>query len=116
MEPEEPERHQGRSIDEAGEQLLGDLGELRDRVAERTEQLRESVTSFVQERPITSVGIAFGVGYLLSGALVSRTTGRLLGLGTRILFGALLKQVIAGGGLGALWAMVPEPAEERRGS
>jgi hypothetical protein len=104
----------GPSFQEASDQLMGNLGELRDVIAERTEHIREAVTSFVQERPITSVAIGFGVGYVLSGALVSRTTGRIFGLGTRFLIGALVKQVIAGGGLGALAAMVPERVGEER--
>jgi ElaB/YqjD/DUF883 family membrane-anchored ribosome-binding protein len=104
----------GPTLGEASEQLMGNFTELREMVAERTEELRETVTNFVQERPLASVGIAFGVGYLLSGALYSRTTGRLLGLGSRFLIGALLKQAIAGGGLGALAAMVPERTSNPR--
>jgi hypothetical protein len=104
----------GPTFQEASDQVMGNLGELRDLIAERTEHVRDAVTSFVQERPLASVAIGFGVGWILSGAMVSRTTGRVLGLGTRFLIGALVKQVIAGGGLGALAAMVPERGGESR--
>jgi hypothetical protein len=111
MEREEQNGYGGPTFQEASEQLRGNLGELREMVAERTEQIRETVTGFVQERPIAAVGIAFGVGWILSGALVSKTTGRLLGLGTRFLLGAVVKQAIAGGGLGALATMIPQRDE-----
>jgi len=90
------------------EQLFGDLAALREELLARTGALRETVAGFVDERPLATVAIAFAVGWLLSGALVSRTTGRFLKLGTRLFLGSLVKQAIAAGGLGALAAMVPE--------
>jgi hypothetical protein len=96
------------NLNEAGEQLLGDLDHLREAITQRTGEIRDGVNAFVKERPITAVAIGFGVGWLLSGALYSRTTGRLLGLGTRFVLGALVKQAVAGGGLGALATLVPE--------
>ena len=90
------------NVDEAREQLMGDLEMLREAVTQRGEAIRSTVTGFVNEHPLAAGGAAFGIGYLLSGALYSRTTGRLLGVGARFLLGALAKQVLAGGGLGAL--------------
>jgi len=97
----------------ASDQLAGDFAELREAIMQRTDELRQTVGNFVHERPIASVGIAFGLGYVLSGAIYSRTTARLVGLGTRFLIGALVKQVVAGGGLGALAAMASEQGRDR---
>jgi hypothetical protein len=93
-------------LGETAEQLLGDLDMLRDAVAQRAEEVRDQVTGFVNEHPYAAMGAAFGIGYLLSGALVSRTTGRLLGFGTRFLVGTLVKQMIAGGALDAVASSV----------
>jgi hypothetical protein len=99
-------------LGEASEQLLNNLDNLRDAVLKRTGEIQETVGGFVRERPLTSLAIGFGVGYLLSGALYSRTTGRLLGLGSRFLLGALAKQMLAGGGLGALASLIPERTDD----
>jgi hypothetical protein len=100
-------------VHEVHERLSEDFAELRDRVAERAEQLRAMASSFVQDRPLAAVAIAFGAGWLLSGALVSRTSGRLLRLGARLAIGLVLKNVVAGGSLRALASMIPERAHPR---
>ena len=51
-----------------------------------------------------SVGIAFGVGYLLSGALFSRTTLKAATIGGRFALGGLVKQLVAGIGPGLMAA------------
>ncbi len=58
------------------------------------------VTNYVDAHPLASVGIAFGVGYLLSGALFSRTTLQAATLGGRFALGGFLKQLVAGIGPG----------------
>lgn len=102
------------NMSEVGEQLRGDFEMLRQVVTEKTDQIRNTVGTFVDEHPIAAVGAAFGIGYLLSGALYSKTTGRLLGFGTRFLVGALLKQAVAGGGLGLLTSLVGDQQSENR--
>lgn len=97
------------NVSEVSEQLRGDFEMLRQAVTEKTDQIRNTVGTFVDEHPIAAVGAAFGIGYLLSGALYSKTTGRLLGFGTRFLVGALLKQAVAGGGLGLLASLAGDP-------
>jgi hypothetical protein len=105
MEPSERMGASGRSLQEAGEQLIDSLGELRTLVQERGEELRDQLANFVEERPFAAIGIAFGVGYLLSGALYSRASARLIGLSARLLTGVFLKQLMAAGSLGALARM-----------
>jgi len=46
---------------------------------------------YVGEHPLGTVVAAFGVGYLLSGALFSRATARMLGLGMRYAAPALVR-------------------------
>jgi hypothetical protein len=84
---------------------VGDnFDEIRQQVGQRTQEVRDYVNSLVAEQPLVAVGIAFGVGYLLSGALVSRTTFRVARVGGRVVFGEFLKQLFAGIGPGVLMA------------
>jgi ElaB/YqjD/DUF883 family membrane-anchored ribosome-binding protein len=84
---------------------LGDnFDEIRHEVGQRTQEIREYINSLVAEQPLAAVGIAFGVGYLLSGALVSRTTFRVARLGGRVVLGELVKQLFAGVGPAVLLA------------
>jgi hypothetical protein len=102
------------STDDAAPPVGERLDELRDAVTERTQQIRDAVTGFVAEKPLAAVGIAFGVGYLLSGALFSRTTFRAAHLGARLAFGAALKQLLVGVGPGLLFgAMSGRPGAQR---
>ncbi|HWE28230.1 MAG TPA: DUF883 C-terminal domain-containing protein [Polyangia bacterium] len=78
------------------------VDEIRQELTEKANELRETVNNFVQAKPLQSVGIAFGVGYVLSGALVSRTTARLAQIGLRFAFGGALRQLIAEVGPGLL--------------
>jgi hypothetical protein len=78
------------------------VDEIRQELTEKAQELRDTVNNFVQAKPLQSVGIAFGVGYVLSGALVSRTTARLAQIGLRFAFGGALKQLIAEVGPGLL--------------
>ncbi len=102
-----------KSTEQPGENIDEHVDELRQELTEKANELRETVTSFVQAKPLQSVGIAFGVGYVLSGALVSRTTARLAQIGLRFAFGGALKQLIAEVGPGLLMNALSgkEPAE-----
>ena len=86
----------------AGERVAADFDQLREAMLQRTGEIRDTVTGFVQEHPYMAVGAAFAAGYVISGALVSRTTGRLLGFGMRFLVGAMIKQAVSGAGLGII--------------
>jgi hypothetical protein len=108
----EREEKTGPTLDEAGDQLRGDLEMMRHAVEEKTEQLRQTLHTVASEHPLAMVGVAFGVGYLLAGGLYSKTTARLLGLGGRFLFGAAVRSAIASGGLGVLGSVL-EGRDER---
>jgi hypothetical protein len=96
MDPRQP------GFDEMSERVAEDVSELAHAARERSADVVRSVGAFIDEHPLASVGIAFGVGYVLSGALFSRATMRVLGLGGRVAIGGLLKTMMAGGGLGFL--------------
>jgi hypothetical protein len=64
----------------------------------RSERL--DLEDYVEQHPMGMVVAAFGVGYVLSGALFSRATARLLGLGLtaglRFATPSLMKAVVGG--------------------
>lgn len=94
------------TMDEVKNRVGENFDEMRDGLSERTQEIREAVTGYVDENPLAAVGIAFGVGYLLSGALFSRTTFRAASYGGRFVLGRFVKQLVAGIGPGMLAAMV----------
>ncbi len=100
------------SMTESGERVAGDLDELGRAARARSGELLRSVNAFVDEHPYASMGIAFGVGYVLAGALFSRTTMRALGFGARFAAGGLVRQLVAGGGLGFLAPVLQNLATE----
>src|SRR5262245_31155708 len=85
------------TIGEAGERVREDVAQLREAAARARAELLDKLRHFVDEHPLAAVGIAFGAGYLLSGALLSRTTARLLALGARAWVGPLVKALIGVG-------------------
>jgi hypothetical protein len=94
------------TMDEVHSRVSENFDEVRRELSERTQELRDTIASFVDERPLQAVGIAFAAGYLLSGALFSRTTARIAGLGGRVMVGGLVRQLIAGIGPGMLLAAI----------
>jgi hypothetical protein len=86
-EREEPEPP---SMREVGERMREDVYMLRDAAGRRRDELLDQGRRFVDQHPLAAVGIAFGLGYLISGALLSRTTGKLLRLGARFYLRRLL--------------------------
>ena len=90
------------TMDEAKQQVVENFDELREQLGERVQEIRDTVTNYVDAHPIASIGIAFGVGYLLSGALFSRTTFKAASIGGRFALGGFLKQLVAGIGPGIL--------------
>jgi len=89
-------------MDEAKQQVVENFDELREQLGERVQEIRDTVTNYVDAHPIASIGIAFGVGYLLSGALFSRTTFKAASIGGRFALGGFLKQLVAGIGPGLI--------------
>ena len=90
------------TFDDVSSRVGDSFSELRDELAQRTQEIRDAIHSFVDERPLAAVGIAFGVGYIVSGALFSRTTMRLASFGGRFLVGNALRQLVLGVGGGLL--------------
>ena len=90
--------------------VVENFDELRAALGDRVQEIRDTVENYVDAHPLPSIGIAFGVGYLLSGALFSRTTFRVAKLGGRFALGGFLKQLIAGIGPGLISAALGERA------
>jgi hypothetical protein len=90
------------SVDQGGNRIGENLNEIRQGIQEKTQEIRASLNSYVEEHPLGAVGIAFGIGYILSGALVSRLTARVVGIGGRIVLGNVLRQAVAGIGPGMI--------------
>ena len=87
-------------MDDVSRRVGENFEELRAQLGERTQELRDTISSFVEEQPLAAVGIAFGVGYLLSGALFSRTTFKAASVGGKFVLGGFLKQLLTGIGPG----------------
>jgi hypothetical protein len=87
---------------EMTDRVRSDLSELGHVAGEKSAELRDRLYEFVQQQPLPALGAAFAVGYLLSGALFSRATGRVVAMASRILLGRLAQQVLDAGALGAL--------------
>jgi ElaB/YqjD/DUF883 family membrane-anchored ribosome-binding protein len=100
------ERAMEKPTDEVTERVAENFDELREELGDRAHELRETVNNYVDANPLLAVGVAFGVGYLLSGALFSRTTFKAATIGGRFVFGGFLKQLIAGIGPGMVLAAV----------
>ncbi len=92
------------TMDDVTKRVGDNLKEIREELGERARQVRDAVGEYVDANPLASVGIAFGVGYLLSGALFSRTTFRAAHLGARFALGGLVRQIVAGIGPGMVIA------------
>ena len=88
------------SIAEAGAHIRDDISQLRATVGRRQHEVTESVQKFVTEHPVAAVGIAFGAGYVLSGALFSRFTMRLASAGARWYLGRILRDAVSTNGPG----------------
>ena len=70
-------------LSEAGRQIRGDAQQLASHVSEAGTELQSYVTEMVRERPLATLGVVAGIGYLLGGGLSSRLTVLALGVGTR---------------------------------
>jgi hypothetical protein len=109
-----------KSTEDLSESVGEHVDEIRQELSQKAAEIRDTVTSFVAEKPLQSVGIAFGVGYILSGALVSKTSFRLAQLGLRVAFGGALKQLLADVGPGLVMSALSGEGQktgtQRRGN
>ena len=90
------------TMDDVKQRVGENFDEVREELGERVQEIRDTVSNYVEAHPLHAVGIAFGVGYLLSGALFSRTTFKAASIGGRFALGGFLKQLVAGIGPGIL--------------
>ncbi len=92
------------TMDDVKQRVSENFDEVREELGERVQEIRDTVYNYVDAHPIAAVGIAFGVGYLLSGALFSRATFKAASVGGRFAVGGLFKQLVAGLGPGLIAA------------
>jgi ElaB/YqjD/DUF883 family membrane-anchored ribosome-binding protein len=71
-------------LTETGRQIRGDAQNLVTHVSEAGTELQSYVTDMVRERPLATIGVMAGIGYLLGGGLSSRLSVLALGVGTRL--------------------------------
>ncbi len=95
-----------KTMDDVKQRVSENFDDVREELGDRVQEIRQTVTNYVDAHPISAVGIAFGVGYLLSGALFSRATFRAASVGGRFALGGLFKQLVAGIGPGILAAAI----------
>lgn len=103
------------TFDDVKNRVGDNYDEIRQELSQRTQEIRDAVNGYVDEHPLTAVGIAFGVGYLLSGALFSRATMKVATVGGRFVVGSFLKNLIAGVGPGMLFGSLGGERGETRG-
>jgi ElaB/YqjD/DUF883 family membrane-anchored ribosome-binding protein len=70
-------------LSQATRQIRGDAQTLVTHVSEAGGELQSYVTDAVRERPIGTLAVAAGIGFLLGGGLSSRLTAIAFGIGTR---------------------------------
>ena len=81
-------------IGEVATRLREDFEMLRTALGRERADLEARLRQVVEEHPVASVAVGFGVGYVLGGGLFSRRTLPVFGLGLRLLAGELLGQGI----------------------
>ena len=103
------------TMDDVKQRVGESFDEVREELGERVQEIRTTITNYVDAHPLAAVGMAFGVGYLLSGALFSRMTFKAATLGGRFALGGLFKQLVAGIGPGLIAAAMGGREEGRQG-
>jgi hypothetical protein len=83
-------------VGEATRKIGEGLTELARALSAQRAELAEPVSKFLSDRPLASLGIAFGVGYVLAGGLWSRVTSRMIGVAWRLGGVALARDFLQG--------------------
>lgn len=96
-----------KHLTETGRQIRGDAQNLVTHVSEAGTELQSYVTDMVRDRPLVTLGVAAGVGYLLGGGLSSRLSVLALGVGTRFAMALAARE------LGA-WTLQPAGGADAR--
>jgi hypothetical protein len=87
------------TVEDIGERVREDIKLIRRAAERQRDQIVDRIQSMVEQQPFLAVGAAFGIGYLLSGALFSRATAKMLLLTGRLAFGVLLREVMDSSGI-----------------
>jgi hypothetical protein len=85
------------SIEEVAERVREDLWMLRDAASRRRDELYDRARGFIDQHPLAAVGAAFALGYVLSGALLSRATVRVAVLAGRLFLGRAMRAAAESG-------------------
>jgi len=80
----EPPFQDARSIGDHGRRIHHDAEALVGGVRDATDGVQRYLTTQVEQRPFSTLGVAAGVGYVLGGGLSARLTVFLLGAATRV--------------------------------
>jgi hypothetical protein len=104
------------SIREVGERVKRDLGALRGAAERERAQILGEVQRLVDQHPFAAVGVAFAAGYVVSGALLSRATARLVRVGVRMYLGRLLRDTFGAPLEQAIGRGAPAPSSSPSGA
>jgi hypothetical protein len=86
---------QPRSLGDHGRQIHHEAEALATAVREAADDVQRYLTEQVQQRPVTTLGVAAGVGYVLGGGLSARLTVVLLGAATRLATAVVARELSA---------------------
>jgi len=87
-QPQEP-----MSLADHARQIQHDAGALAGTVRDATDGVQRYLTAQVEQRPLSTVGVAAGVGYVLGGGLSARLTAMLLGAATRVAMALVAREL-----------------------
>lgn len=102
-----------RALADHGRQIQHDAEALAAHVRDATSSVQHYLTAQVEQRPMTTLGVAAGLGYLLGGGLSSKLTLLMFAAATRLGAAVIAREV--GGRLSLTnWSGTPNPAPGHR--
>ncbi len=93
--PNGTERQGPRSLGDHGREIQHDVQALVADVRDAAVDVRRYVTTQVEQRPYTTLGVAAAVGYVLGGGLRAPLTVALLGTATRLGVALAARELVA---------------------
>ncbi|MDZ4684422.1 MAG: hypothetical protein SH850_04980 [Planctomycetaceae bacterium] len=88
-------REDMHALADHGRQIQHDAEALAAHVRDAGSSLQGFLTEQVEQRPLTTLGVAAGLGYLLGGGLSSKLTVLMFGVATRIGAAVIAREVAA---------------------
>jgi ElaB/YqjD/DUF883 family membrane-anchored ribosome-binding protein len=102
-----------RALADHGRRIQHDAEALAAHVRDATSSVQDYLTAQVEQRPLTTLSVAAGLGYLLGGGLSSKLTVLMLGAATRLGAAVIAREV--GGRLSQSdWSGTPNRAPGHR--